>query len=158
MDAKTTEFILFEAHDSCRLWLLTINSIEGIRDPNLRNILGAADNAAKCRRLFDAIETSLFCELPAERSARGILPGFLPDQNARGMIIVIETNLRVFLLLLRLLSAVLRWIDRLLPSGQPTGWDVSVADLSFFDISDDLAQLWSTLSCWVQQEENTNED
>lgn len=60
MAVKTAAYILFEMYDSCRLWKLSHNTIEGVRLLNLRQVLCKVRNAIECRCLLDAIESSRF--------------------------------------------------------------------------------------------------
>lgn len=50
--AKVVAYIIFEFYDSCRLWALIRDMLEGIRRLNLETFLG---NAGKCLSLLDAI-------------------------------------------------------------------------------------------------------
>lgn len=82
--AKTAAFILFEVYESCRVWALSRNMIQGIRRLDLKTILGNAGNANECLSLIDTIESSRFRDLPEEWTFRGMLPSLAPGRTDRG--------------------------------------------------------------------------
>lgn len=57
---------------------------ECIRRLKLRSISANSGNASDCRRLLDAIESSLLCEFPSTWSARGMLPNVRPGITNMG--------------------------------------------------------------------------
>lgn len=78
---KTAAFVLFDVYDSCRLWALSREMIQGILYLNLKTVLINVGNERECLTLIDAIERSYFRDLPGEWSTRGALPSLAPGST-----------------------------------------------------------------------------
>lgn len=155
--AKTAALVLLELFDSCRLWDLSHEMIEGMRRLNLQSVLGNNRNASERCRFLDAIGTSRFRDLLSTWSSRGMLPSLSPGRTDKGADYRFYNPFTGRFITAEEATVVLRGMDRRLPAGYPTGWDYSELEDEFVSSNADLVQLRTSFGGWGDEKESDDE-
>lgn len=145
---KTAALIFLEVYDSCRLWALNREMIQEIRRLILEKILGNTGNVREFLSLFEAIGGSKFREFLARWSCGGMLPILSPGHTGGGVDYRFYKPFSLSFISEGEATVFLSVMDRILPPGDPVGWDYSEIDENFDGSNQDLARLRALLRCW----------